>query len=409
MKIDKFEIWVHDTLFKNEKLRHLAYMLYQKTLRFFSKKIICEGNISLLVPNDKYEYLFGYYDKCPWNSTGDSLLALRVRDTKQHPDSTEEGTIVICKDCNTIIEVTKTRTWNVQQGCMLQWIDDNHILFNDFRDGNYCSIIMNIETKEEKVLPLPIYSINNNKEFALTLDFSRLHRLRLGYGYANIPELYPDVACPNDFCIWYVDLVSGNYKGILKYTDLQNFEHRNEMSNAIHKVNHIMISPNGTRFMFLHRWFKDGKKYSRLLTCDIDGNNLFNLSDDDFVSHCCWKNDEYILSYLNKHSQGKGYYLLKDKTNEFHRLWTQLSMDGHPSYSYCGGMVVTDTYADRTRLQSLYIMKGDNIRRIARVYLPFEYNYDSRCDLHPRWSIDNKKICFDSAYSGKRKIYSVDI
>lgn len=409
MKIDKFEIWVHDTLLKNEKLRHGAYIIYQKILRFFSKKVICEGNISLLVPDDEFEYLFGYYDKCPWNSIGDSILALRVKNTKLSPDSMDEGSIVICKDGEVSVEVATTRTWNVQQGCMLQWIDDKNILFNDFRDDKYCSVIVNLDTYEEKIIQMPVYSVASNKQFALSLDFSRLHRLRPGYGYANIPDKYSNIDCPDDYCIWYIDLVSGDYKGVLKYTDLNNFEHRTEMDGAVHKVNHIMLNPGCNRFMFLHRWFKNGKKYSRLVTCDIDGRNMYNLSDDDFVSHCCWKNDEYILSYLNKPSEGKRYYLLKDQSKENSSLWPELSMDGHPTYSYSGSLVVTDTYADRKRLQSIYVMDGDIVRRIARVYLPFDYNYDSRCDLHPRWSLDNRKICFDSAYSGIRKIYSVDI
>lgn len=93
-----------------------------------------------------------------------------------------------------------------------------------------------------------------------------------------------------------------------------NFEKRSEMEGAEHKVNHLMISPNGKRFMVLHRWFKNGEKYTRLVTCNMDGTEMYNLSDDNFVSHCCWKNNEEILSYLNKKESGKGYYLMKDKS-----------------------------------------------------------------------------------------------
>ena len=78
------------------------------------------------------------------------------------------------------------------------------------------------------------------------------------------------------------------------------------MEGAEHKVNHLMISPNGKRFMVLHRWFKNGEKYTRLVTCNMDGTEMYNLSDDNFVSHCCWKNNEEILSYLNKKESGKG-------------------------------------------------------------------------------------------------------
>ena len=50
-----------------------------------------------------------------------------------------------------------------------------------------------------------------------------------------------------------------------------------------------MIRPDGQRFMVLHRWLKNGRKYTRLVTADCEGKQLFNLSDEDFVSHCYWK------------------------------------------------------------------------------------------------------------------------
>ena len=61
------------------------------------------------------------------------------------------------------------------------------------------------------------------------------------------------------------------------------------MNNAEHKVNHIMLNPSGERFMVLHRWFVGHRKYTRLVTVDVDGSKMYNLSDDDMVSHCYWK------------------------------------------------------------------------------------------------------------------------
>ena len=41
---------------------------------------------------------------------------------------------------------------------------------------------------------------------------------------------------------------------------------------------------------------------------------MYLLSDDDMVSHCYWKDDEHIIAFENKHGEGTGYYLMKDKT-----------------------------------------------------------------------------------------------
>lgn len=42
---------------------------------------------------------------------------------------------------------------------MAQWIDENHILYNDFRDGTYCTVIKNIKSKEERIIKKPVYTL----------------------------------------------------------------------------------------------------------------------------------------------------------------------------------------------------------------------------------------------------------
>lgn len=410
MGLGSFEIWVHDHILKNDKIRHACYGAYQRMLYVISPKIKYEGDIQKLTPNDGYEYLFGYYDKCPWSPDNKYILSLKVKNAYKQADSKEEADIVsINVVTKEVVLLATTNCWNVQQGCMAQWLDNETIIYNDFREGRYCSIVLNLTTKSEKIIEKPIYTLSQDKKTALTLDFSRLHRLRPGYGYVNLIEETANEKCPNQTCIWKIDIESGEIVPLLKYTDFANFEIRSEMVDAEHKVNHLMISPDGTRFMVLHRWFKNKVKYTRLVTCNMDGSDMYNLSDDDFVSHCCWKNNQEIISYLNKNGEGKGYYCLQDKANSFQRLWPELEMDGHPSCSYDGKYAVTDTYPNRKRIQSLYVMKNDKVKIVARVFSPFKYGGDNRCDLHPRWSQDGSKICFDGSFDGKRGVYIVKL
>lgn len=276
-------------------------------------------------------------------------------------------------------------------------------------------MILTLETLEEKVIPAPVYAVSQDGEFALTLDFSRLYNLCPGYGYFNVPEKTEGSALPDATAIWKVDLRNGEITALLTYKDFARFQPRAEMQErgSVHKVNHIMLSPNGKRFLVLYRWLVGKRKYTRLITCNVDGTDMYILSDDDMVSHCYWKNNSTILAFENKRKTGPGYYLMKDRTQKYMHCWPQFSNDGHPSYSPDGSLIVTDSYPDRARIASINLMDGDERKQrnttIARVFSPFKYDNDTRCDLHPRWNHKGDRICFDSVFEGHRGLYVVDI
>lgn len=396
--------------------------VYQTAMYAISPKIKSEGEIIKISPNDEKEYFFGYYDKSPWDATGRYMLCLQAEDTwtDVSPKSKANILLIDTQNGNSFKKIAETSAWNVQQACMLQWLGPDNtkrIVYNDYRDGTYVSVILNVDTNEEKVISQPVYTVSQDGKIALTLDFSRLYNLRPGYGYYNVEEKTKGIALPDADCIWKVNLETGESVPILKYTDFAGFQPRKEMleEKSVHKVNHLMLSPNGKRFMVLYRWFNGTQKYTRLVTCNVDGSDMYLLSDDDMVSHCYWKNDDEIIAYENKKCGGQGYYLMKDRTQEYVHLWPKFSNDGHPSYSPTDNtLVVTDSYPNRARIADIKLLQdcdieADNVQVIARVFAPFKYDNDTRCDLHPRWSRDGKKICFDSVFEGHRSLYYVEV
>ena len=400
-------------------IKKVIKRVYQLGMYAISPRIKSEGNIIRVSPDDNHEYFFGYYDKSPWDVTNRYMLCLKANNTWSDVSPKEEAEILLIDthENNKVRVIAKTRSWNVQQSCMLQWLGPDYskeIIYNDFRNGKYCSVILNIENGKEKVISFPIYSVSADGKFALTLDFSRLYNLRPGYGYYNKKEVTEGVALPDTTAIWRVDLTNGEVTPILKYTDFANFEPRSEMKEegSVHKVNHIMLSPNGKRFMVLYRWFNGQRKYTRLITCNVDGTDMYVLSDDDMVSHCIWKNDNQIFGFENKKDCGVGYYLMTDKTQKYERYWSEIDADGHPSYSPDRSMILFDTYPDRTRISSIKVATGSknsDVKTLARVFVPFKYDNDTRCDLHPRWSRDGKKVCFDGVFEGHRGLYVMEV
>ncbi len=379
-------------------------------------KLKSEGELVRLTPDDGLEYFFGYYDKCPWDRDDNRLLALRVRQTTKSPAPKEPGELVLIDPTadGAPRVIATVHAWNVQQGCMAQWLGPDfsrYVLFNDFREGRYCSVIFDTEAmREVKTLPLPVYDVAKDGSFALSLDFSRLHRMRPGYGYSNLPDATAGQPCPDAPCIWRMELSDGRVTPLLKYTDFAAFEPDARMDGAEHKVNHLMLCPDGHRFMVLHRWFQKGHKHTRLLTVGSDGTGMYNLSDDDFASHSFWKDDGHILSFLRKRATGDHYYLMKDQTPEYQMLWPELRTDGHCSYAP-DGRVVTDSYPNQARLSSVFVCAdtANLAQRVARVHSPLSYVGDCRCDLHPRWNRAGDAICIDSTHEGRRAMYRIPV
>ena len=410
---------------KYPAVKKIIKRIYQAGMYAISPKIKSEGNIIRISPDDKtHEYFFGYYDKSPWNADDRYMLCLRAKNTWSEVSPKEKADILLIdtekadSDPERIKKIAETRAWNVQQACMLQWLGPDYkksIIFNDYRNGKYISVILDLETMTEKIIQAPVYTVSSDGKFALTLDFSRLYNLRPGYGYYNVPEKTKNIPLPDATAIWKVSLETGEITEVLKYTDFANFQPRSEMKErgTIHKVNHIMLSPDNKRFMVLYRWFNGERKYTRLITCDIDGSNMYLLSDDDMVSHCFWKNNKEIIAFENKRDDGIGYYLMEDKTEQYYHCWKELTEDGHPSFSPDRRFVVTDTYPDRARIQYLKVMDGDvkknNIDVVAKVFAPFKYDNDTRCDLHPRWNHTSNKICFDAVFEGHRGLYYIQL
>ena len=359
------------------------------------------------------EHFFGYYDKSPWCSSGRYVLALEVRCASRNPKINEEAAIGIIDtgDNYRFKVIGRTKTWNLQQGCMLQWLGpdfESRIIYNDVINGRYAAVVYNIKTAETMVLGKPIYTVSRDGRRALSLNFSRLHMLRPGYGYSNLKDETAGEKIPSGDGIWIMDIERNRTRLLLSLKDAAGIDPDPSMESGYHWFNHLEFNPEGERFSFLHRWNVESKRYSRLFTSDLDGKRIYCLADDQLVSHCCWKNNRQLLSWARVGRKGDHYYLFTDLNKKYTIIGEEnLAEDGHPSYSPDGRYILTDTYPDKSRMRRLIIYDTYNNRKyeLGRYFAPFKYDFEYRCDLHPRWSRDGKMICFDSAHEGSRQMY----
>ena len=357
------------------------------------------------------ELFFGYYDKTPWSSDMSRFVCHRLK------DNTKVEIVVLDRHEQKTTVVGTSATWSSQQGSMVQWLPASggqQIIFNDLVEGKLAARIVSLTEKTEKIVYFPIQTIHPNGKEALSLNYKRLDRLRPEYGYAVAASNFSSDQSLSEDGIWKVDLESETGELIISLETLIAHQPRPEMTNADHKVNHIMYSPQGTRFVFMHRWIGNQGKFSRLYVADADGSNLRLLLDDRMVSHYSWRDEEHLLAWARTKEKGDRYYLIniiignKEVVGEG---ILDIYGDGHPSFSPNKRWILTDTYPDKSRKQHLllYEVATEKLVEVGSFFAPLKFSNAKRCDLHPRWIPDGNAISIDSTYEGQRGTYILDI
>jgi hypothetical protein len=238
--------------------------------------------------------------------------------------------------------------------------------------------------------------------------------MRPGYGYDGLRDPRRGEPHPEEDGIFRVDLQSGESELIVSLGRAASHKHRPGMDGARHWFNHVQINTDGSRFAFLHRWRRPGggHRKTRLLTADFDGEELRCIADDDLVSHYDWRDPQHLLAWARQRGVGERFFLFADGGAERCVVGEGvLTRDGHCSYSPDRRWILTDTYPQQDGARSLILYDPAGGRRVevGRFRSPPALTGPIRCDLHPRWSRDGRRVCIDSAHEGTRQMYVIDV
>lgn len=421
MRYNKFERQVAKELDKYPYIRQIFKSFYQR----FSYFIYHKGNFiyelhpkasirGILGENkNNHEAFFGYYDKSPWSYDGKYYLIHIFN--KKFKDRVKIFVYNCEKDSLNIID--ETPAFNIQQGAMLRWLDKKnyYCIYNTLKDECLVAKIRDIISgKEIKTIPMAIQAVNYEGIEALVLNYKRLYKIRPEYGYSvNVKNLSSDMPYEKDG-IWRINLKTRKTGLIISLAKLMGLNHNNTMNKSEHKINHIMYSPSGKRFVFMHRWIGSYGKFSRLYTANNDGSDIYCLADDRMVSHYCWVDNNSLVAWARKEPLGDRYFLFRDRSDEYGIIGDGIIDtygDGHPSISPDKKWLITDTYPNKARIRKLILFNLETKENIVvgKFFAPWIYDGSYRCDLHPRWNPDGNKISIDSTHEGFRNSYIIDV
>ncbi len=364
-------------------------------LNFHRAKFRCRFQV--IRQTDESGGFFGYYDKSPESPNGKYLLWHRI--VKSEGKNIEAEICVKSVESGAVQVIGRTSAVNFQIGARLQWLDNDRLIYNDYNReaDSYYSVVYSISAGSRRELNAPVFDVSGN--LFLTLDFKHLTSCGSEYGYFSHKQSTgskPEIRIG--------DLETGSSKSLLNADEIFDIKKLPDDAVDIH-FNHLLFSPTGTRFIFFLRFTASSGRQEYLLLHDLLKKETV-LLNSEMTSHCCWVDDRTVAGYLS-HKDKPGFYTIDISSLQYKELFSESNPgDGHPSFK--NGVFMFDSYPDNSRMQHLFISGSNQTLLAGSFYSPLIFDEFYRCDLHPRFSQDGKRIYFDSLHSGERHLYSLE-
>lgn len=416
--MNNIETFVYNLVRKNPTLKQLVRNIYQGCFDLLPRKQnYFNSSYSL-----KENYFFGFHDINPFSIDETKILANHINFDLRMPIQNEGIEVGYFNLSNVKIEeyhkIADSYAWNYHKGCRLQWLDDEHIIFNTAINSKLSSNIINIKTKETKIINYPIDSIfvNQNKCIATSFSYERLERCMPGYGYPYKDNGLIEEEIPKDTGLYIINLKNNTREMLLSIYDIVRITKETDIDNYLHFVTHTAFSPDGQYISFLYRKIPTignyMKRKTKLLVYDLKENKLITLPSQNSGSHYVWNDKNQLLASCI--IDGQSCHVLFDMSNlNNYQIIApkQLNSDGHQSF-ITDNSFITDTYPDKYRMAKIYKtdINSHKVELLLSIYSPKKFQTKDfhchiACDLHPRVSPSGKFISFDSACTGKRSLY----
>ena len=423
--MNKIEKLVYDALKRHPQIKLFVRDMYQNVMDLIPDK----PNFTVDDVQVLEGYFWGFHDVSPISNDERHMLGCKLNIPLRMPEPGEPLTIGYW-DIGNLGEFHKVAdcyAWGYHKGCRLQWLGNSNdtFIFNTARDGQLCAEIHRIPSANEtpernsslftlhSSLSFPIDTVSWDGRYATSFSYRRLNELMPGYGYDIEDGSYLDEGHPADTGLYIVDMEKNTRKLLFSLDYLASLEPTENMKGARHFVTHTEFSKDNQYVIFMHRWIHDDpdKRFSRLITCRLDGSELYISPTTDMVSHYVWDEKWGILAFCRINNVD-GHYLFSDHTmKRWRHVAPQLNSDGHQSFIPGADAFITDTYPDGRRYAKRWRvdLNTDETKLLADLKSPKEFQSPNCyknwcCDLHPRVSPQGTYVTFDSVHTNHRAL-----
>jgi hypothetical protein len=374
------------------------------------------------------EHLFAtYYAINAWSADGRLATVLETDIRSGLPTEKDAAIlgVVDTGDNNRFIPLTDTRCWNFQEATMAHWMGaapNECFIYNDLVDGRFVSVVFNMTTQAKRRVPYPVSAVTRDGKWAVSINYARLRLTRPDYGYGgNGQDARENVTWPEDDGLWLVNLETGEGRLIVSIASVRDRMPPVKDPQALAYFCHTVFSRDGKKVFWLARSVENiaGQKVVRkwettAFVCNTDGSGVMRCFPDGWGgSHFNWLDGERMVVSAKYNDAVWSHVFFTPGKDDYTRLGRGLlDFDGHGVFSDDGRWLATDTYPDKLNERKLMVLRMSDqaILPLGAFFVPEVYREQySRCDLHPRWRPDGKRLAFNSVHEGTRQVYVIDV